>query len=78
MNRARRPYLKGLTMKRYNQALCRRCGRGMEMVAKIAPMGEGPGLVAFLCAQCGAATSTLIYRAEEVGHEQKKDNRQQH
>ena len=64
-------------MKRFNQALCRRCGRGMEMVAKIAPMGEGPGLVAFLCAQ-GAATSTLIYRAEEVGHEQKKDNRQQH
>src|SRR5262249_52736340 len=73
-----KPYLKGLTMNRFNQALCKRCGRGMDTVARIAPMGEGPGLVAFLCAQCGAATSTLIYREEEVAHEQRKEDPQQH
>ena len=30
-----------------NQARCQRCGRAMERVAEIAPVGSEPGLVAF-------------------------------
>jgi hypothetical protein len=46
-----------------NQALCKRCGRGMRTVAEIAPFGDGPGLIAFLCTDCGATASTLLYSA---------------
>jgi hypothetical protein len=52
-------------MKLVNQARCRRCGRGMEQVAEIAPFGREPGLVAFLCSDCGATESTLIYPKDE-------------
>ena len=48
-------------MKLFNQAWCKRCGRGMERVAEIVPFGREPGLVAFLCSDCGATKSTLIY-----------------
>jgi hypothetical protein len=47
-------------VKLMNQALCKRCGNGMEKVAEIAPFGREPGLVAFLCSECGATDSTLI------------------
>jgi hypothetical protein len=35
----------------------------MHQVAEIAPFGEGPGLVAFLCTDCGQVDSTLVYPA---------------
>jgi hypothetical protein len=44
-----------------NQLICRRCARGMQAVAEIAPMGRGPGLLAFQCYDCGEADSTLLY-----------------
>jgi len=31
-----------------------------RMIAEIAPFGNGPGLVAFLCMECGAADSVLL------------------
>src|SRR5262245_45539126 len=37
--------------------LCRRCGREMRQVADVVPIGGGPGLMAFLCTDCGAARS---------------------
>jgi hypothetical protein len=42
-------------------------------VAEIAPFGEGPGLVAFICTDCGAARSTLLYadRSRWADHEQR-------
>lgn len=43
-----------------NQARCRRCGASMETVAEIAPFGNEPGLVAFLCSDCGTADSVLV------------------
>jgi hypothetical protein len=33
----------------------------MHRVAEIAPFGHGPGLIAFLCTDCGAVDSTLVY-----------------
>ena len=53
-----------------NQAACKRCGRGMRTVAEIAPFGNGPGLIAFLCTECGVTASTLLYSADKAGHEQ--------
>lgn len=44
-----------------NQAACKRCGQAMEMVANIASIGAEPGLVAFLCTDCGATESALVY-----------------
>jgi hypothetical protein len=55
-------------MKLANQAVCKRCGKGMEMVANIAPIGAEPGLVAFLCADCGATESTLVYPLDRTQH----------
>jgi len=54
-----------------NQVQCKRCGGGMERVAEIAPFGRNPGLVAFLCSDCGATESTLIQpvnRTRQVQH----------
>ncbi len=48
-------------MRFQNQAVCKRCNKGMEAVATIAPMSGGPGLVAFMCQKCGAAQSILIH-----------------
>jgi hypothetical protein len=45
----------------------------MRTVAEIASFGRDPGLVAFLCTECGAADSILVYPANknrEVDHEQ--------
>jgi hypothetical protein len=47
-----------------NQVSCKRCGQPMEMVANVAPIGASPGLVAFLCAECGTTKSDLVYRGE--------------
>ena len=41
---------------------CKKCGRKMGVVADIAPVGNEPGLRAFLCDQCGATDSVLVYR----------------
>ena len=43
-----------------NQVKCRRCGRTMQKVAEIFPFGRDPGLLAFICDNCGESTSTLI------------------
>ena len=54
-----------------NQALCKRCGNAMEAVAEIAPFGREPGLIAFLCSECGATESALIEpanRTRQVRH----------
>jgi hypothetical protein len=48
-------------MKYAEQSSCKRCQREMEHVATILPMGGNPGLVAFLCAQCGKSNSILVY-----------------
>jgi hypothetical protein len=45
----------------YNQQNCKRCGSGMQVVATIAPIGGKPGLEAFVCANCGASRSVLLY-----------------
>jgi hypothetical protein len=50
-----------------NQTVCKRCGQEMEMVANIAPTGAEPGLVAFLCLDCGATESALTYQQRELG-----------
>ena len=48
-------------MKFPEQSICKRCQRQMEEIATILPMGGAPGLVAFLCAQCGKSDSMLVY-----------------
>jgi hypothetical protein len=56
-----------------NQAVCKRCGRGMQKVAEIAPFGNHPGLIAFVCDDCGATESRLLYPLgsdRRVAHEQ--------
>jgi len=44
-----------------NQARCQRCGRAMERVAEIAPVGSEPGLVAFTCSDCRSTASALVW-----------------
>ena len=46
-----------------NQAKCKKCGRGMRMVARIAPMGGSKGLIAFLCSE---AASNVVGAAWSV------------
>jgi hypothetical protein len=48
-------------MKFPEQSICNGCQREMEHVATIVPMGGSPGLVAFLCTQCGKSESVLVY-----------------
>jgi hypothetical protein len=47
-----------------NQARCRKCGRGMDEVATIPAIGGMPGLIAFLCGQCGKGESVVIHPAQ--------------
>ena len=54
-------------MRLANQVKCKRCGRAMDTVARIAPMGREYGLIAFLCAKCGDAETVLICRADWTG-----------
>jgi hypothetical protein len=46
-----------------SQIACKRCARPMSSVAEIAPLGGGPGLIAFMCTDCGATDSVLTYAA---------------
>jgi len=66
------------TMKLVNQAACRKCGRGMRMIAEIAPFGNGPGLVAFLCMECGAADSVLLDFPNIDGHADEEQRSDRH
>jgi hypothetical protein len=47
------------------QRACKRCGRPMSSVAEIAPFGGGPGLVAFMCTDCGTTDSVLVHQARK-------------
>jgi hypothetical protein len=58
-----------------NRSICQRCMRAMRAVVSIEPNGSTPGLVAFLCAGCGATASLLIYlltTRREVEHTPKR------
>jgi len=46
----------------------------MEEIATILPMGGDPGLVAFLCAQCGKSDSMLVYPIRHAGGAQHYDD----
>ncbi|PWT75679.1 MAG: hypothetical protein C5B46_02335 [Proteobacteria bacterium] len=54
------------------QAKCKRCGRGMDLVAEIAPLGDKPGLMAFRCSGCGAGESNLIRRPSRPAQQQQQ------
>src|SRR5215813_5439331 len=43
------------------QRACKRCRHSMSRVAEIAPFGGGPGLVAFMCTDCGTTDSVLVH-----------------
>jgi hypothetical protein len=43
------------------QRACKRCRYPMPRVAEIAPFGRGPGLVAFMCTDCGTTDSVLFH-----------------
>jgi hypothetical protein len=45
---------------------CKKCGRKMGVVADIAPGRNEPGLRAFLCDQCGATDSVLVYQTQRA------------
>jgi hypothetical protein len=58
-----------------NQNVCRRCARAMQEVAAIEPIGCNPGLVAFVCAECGSTDSILVHpvnQAREVDRKQRE------
>jgi hypothetical protein len=54
-------------MKFAEKSICKGCHREMDEVATILPMGGNPGLVAFLCAQCGKSESMLVYSIRHAG-----------
>jgi len=66
------------TMKLANQVACRKCGRAMRTVAEIAPFGSGPGLVAFLCMECGTADSVLLDFPNIDGHADEEQRSDRH
>jgi hypothetical protein len=53
-------------MRLAHRVVCGRCRHKMQMVASIEPSGCDPGLVAFVCAECDAADSTLVYPANRI------------
>src|SRR5215467_5700431 len=46
---------------------CKRCGGRMGIVADISPRDPEPGLRAFVCSECGAVESVLIYPDNHFG-----------
>jgi uncharacterized Zn finger protein len=46
---------------------CKQCGGGMEIVADISARGREPGLRAFVCSECGAVESVLMYPDNHFG-----------
>jgi len=59
-------------MKLPKQSICKRCQREMKEVATILPMGGNPGLVAFLCAQCGKSDSIFVYSIKHAERAQRR------
>ena len=55
------PTSRGRVMNLVNQVVCKRCGSGMKTVVEIAPFGNHPGLIAFVCDDCGVTESRLLY-----------------
>src|SRR5258708_900167 len=55
------PTSRGRTMNVVAQRACKRCRHPMSRVAEIAPFGGGPGLVAFMCTNCGTTDSVLVH-----------------
>ena len=55
------PTSRGRVMNLVNQVACKRCGSGMKTVVEIAPFGNHPGLIAFVCDDCGVTESRLLY-----------------
>jgi hypothetical protein len=56
---------------------CKKCGRKMGVVADIAPVGNDPGLRAFLCDRCGATDSVLVYPTNRSGAPKAAQQQQQ-
>jgi hypothetical protein len=46
---------------------CKQCGGTMEMVADISPRDREPGLRGFVCSECGAVESVLMYPDNHFG-----------
>ena len=44
----------------FDAFLCPRCNATMSEVARIAPLGREPGLIAYECPECVYVTSVLI------------------
>ena len=71
-----RPTRGGATMHWTNQAICRQCKCGMQTIATIDSFAGNPGLVAFQCAACGAAScSTPIEFARPLIHRPERKHR---
>ena len=58
---------RGLRVMLLSNPACKRCSRTMQEVADIAPHGAEPGLRAFICNDCGATDSVLIYSGGPFG-----------
>jgi hypothetical protein len=48
----------------------------MQEVATIEPFGCNPGLVAFLCAECGSTNSILVHPLNQVREVDRKQQEQ--
>ena len=56
------------------QRACKRCRHPMSRVAEIGPFGGGPGLVAFMCTDCGTTDSVLVHEPHMArGADHKRD-----
>ena len=56
------------------QRACKRCRHPMSRVAEIAPFGGGPGLVAFMCTDCGTTDSVLVHESHAArGADHRRD-----
>src|SRR5262249_6140802 len=53
------PSSRGKTMNVVSLKACKWCRLPMSNVAEIAPFGDDPGLVAFMCSHCGTIDSVL-------------------
>jgi hypothetical protein len=52
-------------MDRRPQAICRKCGYPIEVVTSMMPVGDQPGVFAWVCDHCGDADSVLTYRIRQ-------------
>ena len=65
-------------MRLSNQSICRRCARPMKEVASIEPFGITPGLIAFLCIECGTTDSILVDPVSRGGQPNPRQPQEQH